>query len=153
MSEEIYPMPLVPTLIVSNLEASSKFYQEALGFKHIFTMPGPGGWPVLVHLRWVKHADLLLALPRDGQQPSGLRGVGVSINFNLFGQFAGDPEAFANHAREHGANVTGPITRPWNAYEVLVIDPDGYQLSFTVPINQDLGFDAVLNHIVNSGKA
>ncbi len=40
MTEEIYPMPSFPVLIVSDLEASSKFYQEALGFKHIFTMPG-----------------------------------------------------------------------------------------------------------------
>ena len=48
MTEEIYPMPFFPLLIVSDLEISSKFYQEALGFKHIFSMPGPGGQPALV---------------------------------------------------------------------------------------------------------
>jgi catechol 2,3-dioxygenase-like lactoylglutathione lyase family enzyme len=37
MTEEIYPMPMFPMLIVRDLEASSTFYQEALGFKHIFT--------------------------------------------------------------------------------------------------------------------
>ena len=68
MTEEIYPMPFFPLLIVSDLETSSKFYQEALGFKHIFSMPGPGDKPALVHLRWLKYADLLLALPRDGKE-------------------------------------------------------------------------------------
>lgn len=51
MTEEIYPMPFFVNLSVRDLEASSKFYQETLGFKHIFTMPGPGGKPALVHLR------------------------------------------------------------------------------------------------------
>jgi catechol 2,3-dioxygenase-like lactoylglutathione lyase family enzyme len=50
MTEEIYPMPFFVNLIVSDLEASSQFYQETLGFRHIFTMPGPGGKPALVHL-------------------------------------------------------------------------------------------------------
>jgi catechol 2,3-dioxygenase-like lactoylglutathione lyase family enzyme len=67
MTEEIYPMPSFPTRVVRDLQESSKFYQEALGFKHIFAMPGPGGKPALVHLRWLKYADLLLASPGDSQ--------------------------------------------------------------------------------------
>ena len=39
MTEEIYPMPFFPLLIVSDLETSSKFYQDVLGFKHIFPIP------------------------------------------------------------------------------------------------------------------
>jgi len=54
MTEEIYPMPIFPTLIVKDVEVSSNFYQNVLGFKNIFTMPGPDGKPSLVHLRWVK---------------------------------------------------------------------------------------------------
>ena len=57
MTEEIYPMPSFPMLTVQDLETSAEFYQNALGFKHIFTMPGPGGQPALVHLRWVKYAE------------------------------------------------------------------------------------------------
>ena len=45
MTEEIYPMPSFPTLIVKDVEASSNFYQNILGFKHIFTMPGAEGNP------------------------------------------------------------------------------------------------------------
>ena len=59
-TEEIYPMPAFPILNASDLAASARWYQEALGFRHVFTMRGPGGQPLLVHLRWVKYADVLL---------------------------------------------------------------------------------------------
>lgn len=114
MNEDIYPMPSFATLIVSDLAASQKFYQEALGFKHIFTMPGPGGQPALVHLRWVKYADMLITRPRDGQSLPGPKGVGISLNFNLFDRFDGDIDAFTAQARAQGAQVTGPVTQPWN---------------------------------------
>ncbi len=147
MPEDIYPMPSFPMLIVSDLDASAKFYQEALGFKHIFTMPGPGGKPGLVHLRWVNYADVLVTVSRDGSPLPEPRGMGVSLNFNLFDRFDGDIDAFAGHARSKGANVTGPIDQPWNVREVTVIDPDGYRLVFTVPINTGLGFKNLLEKI------
>lgn len=144
MSEEIYPMPMFPMLLVKDLEASSNFYQNALGFKHIFTMPGPGGQPALVHLRWAKYADLLIAKPRDGQELTEPKGLGISLNFNLFDRFNGDMDAFAKHAREKGATVVGPVDQPWNVREVTVLDPDGYKLVFTVPLNTNLTFDEVV---------
>ena len=144
MNEEIYPMPSFPSLIVKDLEASSNFYQNALGFKHIFTMPGPGGQPGLVHLRWVKYADLLLTKSREGKELTEPRGMGVSLNFGMFDRFHGDIDAFAKHARENGANLTGPIDQPWNVREVTVLDPDGYRLIFTMPLNVNLGFDQVI---------
>jgi len=149
MTEEIYPMPSFPALMVKDLDASSKFYQKALGFKHIFTMPGPGEEPALVHLRWMKYADLLLTKPRDGKEIAEPKGLGVSLNFNLFEHPNGDMDAFAKHARENGANVIGPIEQPWNVREVTVSDPDGYKLIFTVPINIDLGFDEVMERVKN----
>ena len=144
MAEEIYPMPSFPMLIVKDLEASSAFYQNSLGFKHIFTMPGPGGQPALVHLRWVKYADLLITVSRDGKQLTDPKGVGISLNFGMFDRFDGDIDAFASYARENGATVMGPINQPWNVREVTVLDPDGYKLVFTVPLNINLGFDQML---------
>lgn len=144
MTEEIYPMPSFPMLVVNDLGVSSEFYQNALGFKHIFTMSGPGGQPVLVHLRWVKYADLLITGSRDGKELTAPKGVGISLNFGMFDRFDGDIDAFAIHARKNGANVTGPIDRPWNVREVTVLDPDGYKLVFTVPLNTNLGFDQML---------
>ena len=150
MTEEIYPMPSFPLLTVSDLPASARFYQEALGFKHIFTMPGPGGAPGLAHLRWVKYADLLLTRARAGQPLPQAAGAGVTLSFNLFDQFGGSLDALAAHARQHGANVTGPIDQPWNVHEVTVLDPDGYRLVFTAPINIGARFDDVIEKAKSS---
>jgi len=147
MTDEIYPMPLFPTLIVNDVEASSNFYQNALGFKHIFTMPGLDGKPSLVHLRWVKYADLLITRSRDGRELTGPKGVGISLNFNMLEHFDGDMDAFAKYAQEKGATVTGPIDQPWNVREVTVLDPDGYKLIFTMPINLNLSFDEVIERV------
>ncbi len=148
MTEEIYPMPLFPVLIVSDLGASSKFYQEALGFKHIFTMPGPGGKPSLVHLRWLKYADLLISLPQDGKQIPEPRGSGVSLSFQMLDRFEGKVDALAKQAKAKGANiVSGPLDQPWNVREVTILDPDGYRLVFTAPINIKLSFDKMLEKV------
>lgn len=139
MTEDIYPMPSFPTLIVNDLEASSKWYQDVLGFKHIFSMPG------LVHLRWVKYADLLMSQSRDGEELPGSKGVGVSLNFSMFDRFDASVDALAEQARKMGANiVSGPLDRPWNVRELMILDPDGYQLVFSAPLNTNLGFDEVV---------
>ena len=147
MTEEIYPMPLFPTLIVNDVEASSNFYQHVLGFRNIFTMPGPDGKPSLVHLRWVKYADLLITKSRDSVDLTGPKGVGITLNFNMLEHFEGNIIAFAQYAREKGADVTGPIDQPWNVREVTVLDPDGYKLIFSMPINLNLSFDEVIEQV------
>jgi uncharacterized glyoxalase superfamily protein PhnB len=148
MTEEIYPMPSFPVLIVNDLEASSKFYQEALGFKHIFTMPGPGGKPTLVHLRWLKYADLLISLPRDGREIPEPRGRGVSLSFQMLDRFEGKVDLLAEQAMANGANIaSGPLDQPWNVREVTILDPDGYRLVFTAPLNINLSFDKMLENV------
>ena len=145
MTEEIYPMPLFPTLIVRDLDVSSKFYQETLGFKHIFTMPGAGGKPALAHLRWLKYADLLITLPRNGQVIPEPRGAGVSLSFQMLERFDGSVDALAEQAKVKGANIlSGPLDQSWNVREMTILDPDGYQLVFTAPLNIGLGFDEVV---------
>jgi catechol 2,3-dioxygenase-like lactoylglutathione lyase family enzyme len=153
MTDEIYPMPSFPMLMVSDLEASGRFYQDALGFRHIFSMPGPGGRPALVHLRWVKYADLLIARPRDGQPVPEPRGAGIKLNFGLFDRFEGSIDAFAEHARQNGADVAGPVVQPWNVREVTVVDPDGYRLVFTVPIDTGLRLDTVIERVKDGDTA
>jgi uncharacterized glyoxalase superfamily protein PhnB len=153
MTEEIYPMPSFPMLIVHDLETSSRFYQEALGFKHIFTMPGPGGKPALVHLRWLKYADLLISLSRDGMEIPEPRGAGVSLSFQMLERFGGSVDALVEQAKAGDANiVSGPMDQPWNVREVTILDPDGYRLVFTTPINIDLSFDKMLEKAAGNRK-
>jgi catechol 2,3-dioxygenase-like lactoylglutathione lyase family enzyme len=145
MTEEIYPMPFFVRLIVRDLAASSNWYQDVLGFRHIFTMPGPNGKPTLVHLRWVKYADLLLSPIRDGIELAEPKGIGLSLNFGMFDRFEGSVDDLAEQARKRGANIlSGPLDQPWNVRELTVLDPDGYQLVFTAPLNTDLGFDEIV---------
>lgn len=145
MTEEIYPMPFFVNLIVSDLEKSSKFYQQTLGFKHIFTMPGPDGTPALVHLRCTKYADLLISLPGDGKAVPEPRGAGVSLSFQMLERFDGSVDALAEQARIRGANiVSGPLNRPWNVRELTILDPDGYRLIFTAPLDTNLKFDEMM---------
>ena len=145
MTEEIYPMPFFVNLIVTDLDVSSKFYQEVLGFRHVFAMPGPGGKTMLVHLRWSKYADLLLSAPRDGKAIPEPRGAGVALSFQMLERFDGSVDTLAEQAKVGGANITsGPLDRPWNVRELTILDPDGYQLVFTAPLNTNLGFEEVL---------
>lgn len=139
MTEEIYPMPFFPRLIVRDLSVSSKWYQDVLGCKHIFMMPG------LVHLRWIKYADLLLSQTGEGKQLPDPKGVGISLNFSMFDRFEGSVDALAEHAKKRGANiVSGPVDQPWNVRELAILDPDGYQLVFSAPLNTNLHFDEVV---------
>lgn len=145
MTEEIYPMPFFVNLIVADLDGSSKFYQEVLGFRHVFTMPGLGGKPALVHLRWSKYADLLLSATRDGKAIPEPRGAGVALSFQMLERFDGSVDTLAEQAKVGGANIaSGPLDRPWNVRELTILDPDGYQLVFTTPLNTNLGFEEVL---------
>ncbi len=145
MTEEIYPMPFFVNLIVRDLETSSKFYQETLGFKHIFTMPGPSGRSGLIHLRWSKYADLLISFPRDGKPVPEPRGAGISLSFQMLERFEGNVDALAEQAKARGAHiVSGPLDRPWNVRELTILDPDGYQLVFTAPLNTNLAFEDVV---------
>jgi uncharacterized glyoxalase superfamily protein PhnB len=112
-------------------------------------MPGQDGKPSLVHLRWVKYADLLLTRSRHGRELSGPKGVGISLNFNMLEHFDGDMDAFAKYARQHGADVNGPVDQPWNVREVTVLDPDGYKLIFSMPIKLNLSFDEVIERVRN----
>jgi len=142
---EIYPMPAFPVIAASDLAASSRWYQEVLGFADVFTMRGPDDRPMLAHLRWSKWGDVLLR-----QSPVALEGPvnGITLNFMTLGV-----DELAERARAAGANVLeGPVDRPWNARDVTIADPDGYRLNFTGPSRSaaHMSFDEVINHVRQS---
>ena len=137
---DIYPMPSFVTLDVRDVAASVRWY-EALGFQNIFTMPGPGGAPLLGHLRWVKYADLLLRAERS--PPPAAKGVGVSTSFAVP---ISEIDALFVRAQSAGAAIVAEIgNRPWNARDFTLADPDGFRVVFTAgPVEQNLGLDAVV---------
>ncbi|HUS16800.1 MAG TPA: VOC family protein [Chloroflexia bacterium] len=140
-TEEIYPMPAFPVLNVTDLAASSRWYQEALGFRNVFTMAGPGGVPLLVHLRWVKYADVLLAAR---PVPPGPRGLGIVLSFSAYLSGRSVDEIAAQAAAYGATIVAPPEPKPWNTRECTIADPDGFQLTFTEPVNMHRSFDEVI---------
>jgi catechol 2,3-dioxygenase-like lactoylglutathione lyase family enzyme len=136
---EIYPMPAFPTLETRDIEASARFYVDVLGFQHIYSLPGPGGVPIVVHVRWAQYADLLLRRPM-GVPAEGPKGVGISLSFAVF---EGKVDDVAERARRAGvALVTEPKNQPWNARDFSLRDPDGFLLTFTQgPVEKDFTMD------------
>ena len=137
---DIYGMPTFPMIAASDLAASSRWYQDVLGFADVFTMRGPDNRPLLAHLRWSKWADVLITQARVPVEPP--RGRGITLNFMTL-----DVDALAERARAAGANVLeGPVDRPWNARDFTIADPDGYRLNFTGPSSSAarMSFDEVI---------
>jgi catechol 2,3-dioxygenase-like lactoylglutathione lyase family enzyme len=145
MPEEFYPMPSFVTLAVADLTASTQWYQSVPGFRLVFSMPGPGGVPVLAHLRLSKYADLLLARARTPLSPP--RGAGVQLNFALDGRTVDD---LAAHVRSQWAHCEGPVPQPWNAREFYVTDPDGYRLAFIEQAQPGRSLDDVIERVAGA---
>ena len=139
---EIYPMPSFPTLVVSDIEASVNWYCEGLGFSHIFSMPSPDGTPSMAHLRWIKYADLLIFADTSNRLENQVKGVGVGLNYT-----ATNIAELAQRAKQYKAQIVeGPVNRPWNICELVLLDPDGYRLVFNGPLinEQPRDFDAIV---------
>lgn len=146
---EIYPMPMHARLVVSDLDEASTWYEDVLGFRRVFALSGT------VHLRYAKYADVLLVSGRPEARPGESdddavdsltgsdvpRGVGVSLSFTVADETVDD---IADRvAAAETAVVEGPVDRPWNTREVVVRDPEGYELVFTEPIDAERSFDEV----------
>lgn len=135
-------MPSFVVLKVNDPVASRKWYEDALGFKHIFTIPGPDGNPVLVHVRWAKYADLLLQSEGESGKNS-VKGTGMTLNFAVT---SGTVDELADRARSYGATLLSePKNQPWNVRDFSVADPDGFILTFTKgPVNEGMGMDSII---------
>ena len=129
VDRDVYPMPAFVTFPVTDLAASTRWY-EALGFVVLATLPGPDGTDALVHLRRLRYQDLLLV---PGRPTPGPR---VS--------FAAGEEDLAERAarvRDAGGSVEGPVDTPWFSRDLVATDPDGYVVVLTAPRMQDIAAD------------
>ncbi|MEO6955978.1 MAG: VOC family protein [Antricoccus sp.] len=113
----IYGMPMFATIVVTDLQTTTSWYVDGLGFINLFTMSGPTG-PLLVHLRRWQFQDLLV---RPG--PGSLHaGNGSSLSFAAVD---GELDELAARARTHGGGlVDGPTNTQWNTRDLTTTDPD-----------------------------
>lgn len=139
ISREIYGMPAFITLAAPDIAATVSWYTEALGFVVLFSIPGPDGSPVVVHLRRWQFQDILV-------RPTATAVTTGDGAFFSVAAVIGELDALADRARAHGAGqVDGPSDTPWNTRDLRTTDPDGNVLVFTAgrpPAHSDQDFSA-----------
>lgn len=128
---EVYPMPMFATIAVADVAGVAAWYEAALGFRTMFSTPGPGGTPMLVHLRRSKYQDLLITPLAAPAAASAAAPSSLTLTFRA----DDDPAALADRARAVAtvgpSAIVGPIDTPWNTTDVRVTDPAGHRLIFS----------------------
>ncbi len=122
---EVYPMPMFIQLFCQDLETSSQWYQQALGFSEMFALPNPQGNLQMVHLRRDKYQDLMLlpAKPASAGKKSGMR-----VYLNLLRE----EDSLEELQQRLGDVQNYPIvTTQWSTRELEVVDADGHILVFS----------------------
>ncbi len=125
ITRAIYGMPMFATLLASDIDATLSWYVEGLGFVNLFTIPGPFGVALLVHLRRWQFQDLLIR-PAFGPVKAA---TGCALSFAAVYD---EIDALAERARAHsGGQCEGPVDTPWNTRDLTTTDPDGNIVVFT----------------------
>jgi catechol 2,3-dioxygenase-like lactoylglutathione lyase family enzyme len=120
-------MPMFVTLLVADLEATTSWYVDGLGFISLFAIPGPSR-PALVHLRRWQFQDLLVR--RATAQVGAATGCSLS-----FAAVYSELDELAARARAHaGGRVEGPANTAWNTRDLTTVDPDGNVIIFTAAL-------------------
>jgi uncharacterized glyoxalase superfamily protein PhnB len=120
---------LVPLLMVNSMEASLRFYVDALGFSMTNNWMPDGK----IRWCWLEHGAAALMLQEFAatdtrrSELEGKLGAGVGLNFTCR-----DALAFYHVVKERGIAVERPFVgnRMW---VTSLLDPDGYSLHFESP--------------------
>ncbi|HET7094083.1 MAG TPA: VOC family protein [Thermomicrobiales bacterium] len=120
---------VIPAFAVADIEASLKFYADALGFAETFRLPGDDGR--LVHAS-VQRGDVSLMfgaidrIPELADRPPLGRGV---VLYTTVGEDE-DIDALYARAVANGATVLEPpADQPWGHRDWTIADPDGYAIT------------------------
>jgi lactoylglutathione lyase len=133
-TQEPYPMSMFAQLSVADVERSIEWYESVLGFEINYSMS------MIASVRYREHADLMLvdektSFHTDLSKRDTKRGQGVSLYFIAENESA---DEIAARAEEHDAEIAhGPEETTWNTREVVISDPDGYELVFSERLEKD----------------
>ncbi|NLS10187.1 VOC family protein [Nesterenkonia sp. MY13] len=115
----MYGMPAFVTVPTADLEASTRFWSEGLGFFDFFSAEGQ-----FVHLRRWAFQDVLLV---PGQPPAQTSTAAVSFACveNQLEEMA------ASCQRLLPGSASEPTVKPWNSAEVDVVTPENLSVTMT----------------------
>ncbi|MBY8912043.1 VOC family protein [Bacillus sp. YC2] len=134
---EAYPMPMFAKLTVQDVKKSIQWYRKVLHFTAVFELTDDDGNVVMAHIRRKKYQDLMLVL---GDTHGAFQEERVILQFA-----ADDVDAIVKNG---GADIIeGPVIRPWNARELVLKDPDGYVLTFSMRVDHEKTFHDVIDEV------
>lgn len=129
-------MQLFNKLLVSDIEKTEEWYRHTLGLQSVFKFRDEEDEVILNHLRLNKYQDLMLIQSEDFNS-----GNGCFINI-----LVDDIETIANSISEKYV-LQRLEQMPWNAMEMTIVDPDGYQITLTESNIKDGDFEKLMNSI------
>lgn len=133
---EFYQMPFFNKILVRDIEKAEKWYKHTLGFRSVFKFRHEDNEVIMNHLRKEKYQDIMLI-----QSDDFTSGNGCYINI-----LVDDIETIASSISEK--YILKPLDQmPWNAMEITIVDPDGYQITLTKSniLNED--FEKLMNSV------
>ena len=119
----------IPSLTVTDVDRSVRFYVDALGFTSTFVIPGPDGAPVFTRLSHGEATLMLGVAPTDGPEAI-TEPLGAGVNLYVMVTEGDDIDTLFERAWNAGARViTKPTDQFWGDRNWTVADPDGYQVT------------------------
>jgi len=122
--------PVAPELFVRDVDASIRFYEDALGFEVWRREEHDGSADFAVLVRGDAHFLLQHERLATGGAPAGHRGAGIDIRVMV-----DDVDRVYERASAAGAQIARPIgDRDYGLRDFKVHDPDGFVIRFAQPL-------------------
>lgn len=118
---------VTPNLMVHEISASLRFYEQVLGLKRRVTVPEQEPF-VFVSL---VAGDVEIFLNQD-QSGAGPKAGGMSLYLELQGL-----DQLLTRVQQHGIKIEIPLNETfYGMREFAVLDPDGYMIIFAEPLKR-----------------
>ena len=132
---ELYSMPMFNKFLVNDIEKSSEWYQENLGFNSIFKFKNEQNQILMEHLRLAKYQDLMLI---SGKQFE----VGNAVYTNIL-----VPNIRILKQRISSQYIVEDLEgKPWNSIEMTIKDLDNHLITLTQSNIKNEEFNALMQH-------
>ncbi|MDK9868500.1 MULTISPECIES: VOC family protein [Staphylococcus] len=137
-----YQMPLFNKLLVRDIEKAEKWYRHNLGFQSVFKFHIEENEVIMNHLRLRKYQDIMLIQSNDFKSGNGCF-INILVN---------DIETISKSISD--MYVLQPLEQmPWNAMEMTIVDPNGYQITLTESNISDEDFETLMDSFSKNIKS
>jgi uncharacterized glyoxalase superfamily protein PhnB len=120
-----------PSFTVNDLDRSLAFYRDVLGFRVAEAFQRDG--KTLGYMLRAGDVDLMIGQDDWAKGRDRRKGEG----FRMYFETATDVDAFAKGIQARGGTIDGlPEDRPWGYRDFSLTDPDGFKMTFGVPLKK-----------------